>query len=387
MNHRVSGASSIRKLCGALFVGAIWQFGACGDSDDTPTPVGNPSSAGDAGSAGSGSSGGSGGATQPPPSSPDSGVVPTPEDPDAGPTTFCTPGETQPCQFEFLCSGLATCSPDGSAFGVCDCGALSSDVVGIVGARCESDADCADGAFCMSASSDDFVGPGGPAGGYCTFSCMGDTDCTVHDPISICSPVAADGSSVCIRLCQSKDPAPGEAKCLNRSDVVCASVVTQGIEQFTADRQLGFCAPRCGSDDDCPQGRVCHRQGGICTDMPAPGAPVGSACNIDDDCDGRACEDRVNGVGVCTASCVLGSLAGCGFGREVSSRDAACVVPVVAAGGFSEGAGDMGFCLELCDVDADCQQAGAGFVCRALTEDFATFFGRPGACARGAAAQ
>ena len=110
-------------------------------------------------------------------------------------------------------------------------------------------------------------------------------------------------------------------------------------------------------------------------------AALASAAAVIRDIDGR-----VDGVGTCTAHCVLGSLSGCGYGRDAASRDAACVVPVVAAGNFSEGPGDLGFCLELCDLDADCQQADAGFGCRPLSPGLATFLGRSGAGARGAGA-
>jgi hypothetical protein len=380
MNRRVSEISSMRTLCGVLLVVAIWQIGACGDSEDRiTTPIPSPETSLDAGATTETDAGG--GATPPPPSSPDSGLIL----PEAGPATFCTPGATEPCRFDALCSGIATCAPDGSAFGVCDCGALNSDVVGVVGARCASDSDCAGGAFCSSASSNDFFDAGGAAGGYCTFSCTDVTDCTDRDPLSICSPVGPGGTSLCIRTCLSKAAEPGGAKCLNRPDVACESVAAQQIEPFTAEPQIGVCVPRCGSDEECP-GRLCHRQGGICTDLPAPGAPIGSACSVNDDCDGRECEDRVDNVGVCTAHCVLGSLSGCGYGRNASPRDAACVVPVVAAGNFSEGPGDLGFCLEICDVDADCQQAASGFTCRPLSAELATFLGRSGACSRGPAA-
>jgi hypothetical protein len=383
MNQRVTGfVSSIRRLCGGLLVGAIWQFGACGDSED-PTATPAPGTAGNAGTM---SELDAGGGAIPTPTGSEDGDPTSPEaTPDAGLTTTCTPGETKPCQFEALCSGIATCARDGSAFGTCDCGALNADVVGIIGARCASDDDCAGGAFCSTASGNDFYGAGGPAGGYCTFSCTEDVDCTDRDPLSTCSPVGPDGTSICIRTCLSKAPEPGEAKCLNRPDVACESVVVQQIEQFTAEPQLGFCVPRCGSDEECPSGRVCHRQAGICADFPAPGAPVGSACSTSDDCDGRDCQDRVNGNGICTAPCVLGGLSGCGYGRNADVREAACVIPVAAAGNFSEGPGDLGFCLELCDVDADCQQAATGFVCRPLSAGLAGFLGRRGACSRGVA--
>lgn len=386
MNRRGSGVSWVRGLCGAVLVVVSWQLGACGGSDG---PTGAPSASLDAGAdaaATTDPAGGSGGTNEPPSSSPDAGVTSPEEQLNPTLVTGCTPGTTQSCRFEELCTGVATCAPDGSAFGACDCGALSTDVAGIIGARCESDGDCAGGARCLSASGNDFYGAGGAAGGYCTFECTDTVECTDRDPFSTCSPVGPDGASICIRTCLSGEAEPGEAKCLNRPDVACESLAAQKIEPFNGAPQLGFCVPRCGSDEECPAGRFCHRQAGICTDFRSPGASVGAACSTSDACDGRECEGRVDGVGTCTAHCVLGSLSGCGYGRDAASRDAACVVPVVAAGNFSEGPGDLGFCLELCDLDADCQQADAGFGCRPLSPGLATFLGRSGACARGAGA-
>ena len=179
------------------------------------------------------------------------------------------------------------------------------------------------------------------------------------------------------------DPEPGEAKCLNRTDVVCRSAAAAGVQPLAVERQPGFCEPRCGSNSECPAGTVCRVEAGICATVQAPGAEIGSACQFDTDCQGRSCEDRVNEVGICTSPCVLGSLAGCGYARDASSRDAACVTPVVRGGGFSEGAGDLGFCLEVCDVDSDCLRAAAeGWVCRPLNASLATFLGRAGACSR-----
>jgi hypothetical protein len=48
-------------------------------------------------------------------------------DPPQVPSWVCVPGETQPCPCADDLDGLLTCSPDGSAFGECDCspGAVS----------------------------------------------------------------------------------------------------------------------------------------------------------------------------------------------------------------------------------------------------------------------
>jgi hypothetical protein len=302
--------------------------------------------------------------------------------PDAGASSGCTPGQTQACVFDQLCSGVATCAADGQGFGACSCESTPSDGSGgIVGASCRSNADCSGGATCLAAESNGWLGQGGPAGGYCTFSCVDTPDCAAHDPWSRCVPLGPNDGLYCIRTCLSQDAEPGEAKCLNRPDLACVSTAADGVELISADRQPGYCAPRCGSNDECPLGRVCHRQGGVCTDLPSPGAPVGSSCALTTDCDGRMCEDRVDGVGVCTARCVLGSLSGCGYGATSSSRDVGCVTPLVSAGRFSEGPGDLGLCQELCDVDADCLRNTTGFACRPLNQALAAFLGRSGACA------
>jgi hypothetical protein len=358
--------------------------GACGKDDPESAPV-----TGSAGSAGSepdasAPAGGSAG-SEALPAAGAGGEAPVG---DAGTTAPvddgpCAAGATRECLFDRLCSGVQTCGSDG-AFGACECGTAALVGSGSVGGRCASDGDCAAGGVCLLADSDVYLGQGGPAGGYCTFSCTRTADaddCLSHDPQSFCAPLGPEGSTYCIRTCLSMEPAPGEAKCLNRPDLVCRSVVVDGVEPFDGMRQDGYCKPQCGSDEDCPAGRVCHKQGGICTLAQIAGAPIGGACSLDSDCSGFACEDRDDqGIGICTAECVLGSLSGCGYGRAPESRDAACITPLVAAGRFAEGPGDTGLCRELCDVAEDCVRASEGWTCTPINTGAAEFFGRSGAC-------
>ncbi|HEU4583043.1 MAG TPA: hypothetical protein VFS67_32510 [Polyangiaceae bacterium] len=312
--------------------------------------------------------------------------------PPLAPNASCMPGATTQCLHDQLCQGVATCSPDGAGFGPCECPSTPAAGGGIVGAACKSDADCAAGATCFRADGNAYLGAGGPAGGYCTFPCSDTNECAQHDPESRCVPMGANQSLYCIRTCLSKDAEPGEAKCLNRPDLVCVSEAADGVAPLAVERQPGYCAPRCSDDSECPGGRVCHRQAGICTDGPAPGAPTGSRCTFDTDCDGKACEDRVqvdNGdagvqrVGTCTAECVLGAVEGCGYAHDDRTRKAACITALVSSGRFSEGPGDLGLCRELCDVDSDCLQAPV-FFCRPLTESLVAYTGRKGACSRSA---
>lgn len=295
----------------------------------------------------------------------------------------CEPGATRACELDLLCSGVAACAPDGRGFGACECSTAALVGSGVVGASCEADADCAGGATCLTEAGTRWRGlAGGPAGGYCSFPCTTTAECTERDAQSRCLPFSEELGSYCIRSCLSKQPEPDEAKCLNRPDLACVSGAAQGLELVSSERQEGYCGPLCGSDSDCGEGRVCHRAAGLCTASPAPGEPIGSRCNVDRDCDGDSCEDRdAENIGVCTALCVLGSLDGCGYAADANPREAACLTPLVAAGRFSEGSGDVGLCRELCDVAADCQRAGEGWICSPLTEALASFVGRSGACA------
>jgi hypothetical protein len=65
---------------------------------------------------------------------------------------------------------------------------------------------------------------------------------------------------------------------------------------------------------------------------------------------------------------VFGQPVGCGYGLNAVSRDASCFVPRVRGCLASEGLGDVGLCLELCDVTADCEQGGQGSWVCAVTE-------------------
>lgn len=387
---RITLGVANRVFRGCVASVSLWLgiFG-CGDSKDDSDPVG--ADAGDqneapmGGAGGSNDSGGESGSAGSDGSPPAAGA-PSFEDPfpdgilpTQGP---CTAGQTRACTFDLLCTGTQTCNDDGDGFGECDCGgAIVTAGDGLVGARCESDQDCARGGVCFTAAGDLAFDEGGAAGGYCTFECADTAECAAIDPKSLCAAWGPPGARFCIRTCETKDPAAGEDKCLNRPDVVCRSIVYDGAEEFSPERQRGVCEPRCGSDADCPQGRVCHRQGGICTTGQITGAPPGSRCTLDTDCDGRECIDRdENNVGTCTALCTLGSLSGCGFARDAEERGAACLAPLISSGPFSEGVGDFGVCQQLCEVDADCSRADEGAVCATLQPTAAAFFGRPGAC-------
>lgn len=374
---------SMRRLWRGVLLGAgcLGAIAACGDDDSPPEqalgPDAGPGSAGgsDQGGSGGGSAAGAAGTAGAAGNAGEAGAV----------TETCEPNTTRPCQQDFICSGEQTCASDGAGFGACDCGTTALVGSGAVGARCETDADCASGATCLAEATTQWRGvAGGPAGGYCSLPCTDNADCQALDSQSTCQSFAPAEGSYCIRGCLSKDPDAGEAKCLNRPDVACISVAAQGDPEnpFMAERQVGYCGPRCGSNSDCSGGRFCHRSAGLCTTNIAPGGAIGSRCDADRDCDGNSCEDRdAEGIGTCTALCVLGALNGCGYAADVIRREAACLAPLVAAGRFTEGAGDIGLCRELCDVAEDCERAGEGWVCTPVGAELAEFVGRSGACA------
>jgi hypothetical protein len=265
----------------------------------------------------------------------------------------CAPGERRVCTGEGACGGVQQCE-EGGAFGECDCSGASL-VVGVLGGPCEADADCGAELECWSASAAGraaFIG--GAAHGYCTRPCARLEDCAAFDPLAACTGAGPDGLGTCLRGCLSKDPLPNEAKCLDRVDQVCLSAAALGIEPLSAQRQAGACLPQCGSDEDC-SGRVCDLAQGTCVDERAPGLPIGAACGADADCAGAVCSAFPSGASFCSAACSLDGL-GCGHGPDVDPRPAACVAAWLNVDGVSEGRQDLGLCLELCYVTADCTQ-------------------------------
>jgi hypothetical protein len=125
----------------------------------------------------------------------------------------------------------------------------------------------------------------------------------------------------------------------------------------------------------------------LCSSTPPPGGDIGAPCNEatgETDCKSGICLTfgaEVDGgppLSFCSANCTNGSVAGCGFADPISvPREAVCAQSQLLGGG----AGDIGFCFELCDEDADCAQAGEGWICaEELSEGGQTLTGRTGLC-------
>lgn len=302
----------------------------------------------------------------------------------------CLVGATRLCACPGRFQGAQSCLADGS-YTECDCSGPpregnggaggATEAISYIARACTQDSECGPGLECYASDSNEYLG-GGPAGGYCSVACTGDTQCTSIDPQSACVVPEGASAGLCLRTCRSLDPRSiAENKCLGRRDLVCSSVAYLGLENFTGLRQPGWCTPQCGSDEDCGD-RLCDLARGLCTDTPPVGAPIGARCEIDEDCAGRFCLPQSEDERFCSAPCVLGQPVGCGFGPSASQRDAACVVPAIRGLlGGAEGQGDVGVCLELCDQSSDCEQfSSRGWTCEASAA--AQPFGRVGLCYR-----
>lgn len=321
------------------------------------------------------------------------------------PVPGCVPGQVRACSS--VCgaplSGYQVCAEDGRSYGECQCtpsfgtGPLftgdrqgrrlvrlfppprsAPPVAGPplagevrVGAECITDRDCGFGLRCYDALSDS-LGGGGPAGGYCSLPCSTAADCANVDANSGCG--ALGGEPLCIRLCEAGPSDPTAPKCLGRDDLTCVSLLALGDEPPAGARNLGICAPRCGSDSDCG-GRRCDLGTGLCMDEVAGGAPLGAACDSAAECASGVCgAPSTAAARFCSAFCTLG-VPGCGFDGSEPKIGAACVLPIVAG----EGDGDRGLCLELCDTADDCLEPGSTCVAEPTS-------GRAGVCVRPALA-
>ncbi|HEU4582809.1 MAG TPA: hypothetical protein VFS67_31340 [Polyangiaceae bacterium] len=257
-----------------------------------------------------------------------------------------------------LVGGGLPAAPNSSGFGSGSSSGVST-ALSVVGAGCHNDADCGNGLGCITAGGAQLAGSG-PAGGYCSASCGSDAACQAIDPGSRCIGLA--GQNVCARTCESRDPRPGLAKCLNRDDLACVSVAAQRLEPPGDGPQAGLCIPVCQSDAQCGPGLFCNLSSGLCSSQPPAGDPLGSPCTGPDSCAGGVCLPLGDGFeSVCSAFCRFGA-PGCGFDDSAAQPGAGCVFSLVAG----EGAGDRGLCLTLCQTALDCHETGA--VCIPIAE-------------------
>lgn len=294
--------------------------------------------------------------------------------------------------------GVQVCEP-GNTYGDCDCSGTGVAGAGggpespgfrlLVGRTCTSDEACGEGLRCVTPTSNDFFGRGGVAGGYCTRECTAATsatDCAAIDPESEC--IEDDtGAGLCVRGCltsgappQSElQPSQAENKCLSRRDLACHSEAALGLSAVQPERTPGWCLPRCNADVECP-GRICNLVSGLCENEQPEGLPFGAACTANADCASNDCLQLSETEAMCTQRCVYQGLTpqqiACGYVTD--PREAACLIPLLSSQAGSEGIGDLGACLELCNTSADCTQVANGWGCQLFNLRDVT--GRAGVC-------
>ena len=311
----------------------------------------------DSGSGGSGDSGGSGGVS-------------------AGPST--TGGSITGA------GGMSTAAGTTSATNVSTTGAAGAinvpETTPGLAEPCGSDDDCESDLICLAADSNSLV-VGGPANGICTAPC-GENDLCAADAACI---IFDDTNSYCMPVCT---PDNGVQDCAGRDDFVC-DLLSVGQSCSTGaecpggtscldqtDCVLPVCLPKCSADSQCPEGRFCDRAAGVCMDEAPEGKALNELCDEaanPDEClgfcgGGTAEEPR------CAETCTLGVYPACGS-ESTEAGTADCLAPFV---GLDDG--DLGFCLGLCDCNADCPDE--GMVCVTLESGGVTppVQGRNGVC-------
>ena len=139
--------------------------------------------------------------------------------------------------------------------------------------QCQSDADCSMGLTCIKATATDQVLGGGPAGGYCSKTCMASSDCPGQASSCLKNDAASPG--ICVLGCDQgpalmslQDPLD-PAKCYGRDDLRCQALSATS----------SVCLPTCGKDDQCPAGRVCDPRFAVCVDKANTGKAPGDKCD------------------------------------------------------------------------------------------------------------
>jgi hypothetical protein len=221
-----------------------------------------------------------------------------------------------------------------------------------LGLACATNSDCGAGLTCYPATTDDPVFLGGPANGYCSGPCAEDSDCPSDGR---CYGAGGSSAGRCLLGCvtgpglkQIDDPIASDGKCHARADVVCSPIDSTGI--------VSGCLPLCGEDSQCPAGRHCDPQAGVCVVTPATGSPTGSACDpsaATSPCAGSCVGlDTADGgiEGLCTTPCVLGGVVP--LSADPNCGGVANGLCLYAEQGY--GAGDLGFCAPACASQDAC---------------------------------
>jgi hypothetical protein len=180
--------------------------------------------------------------------------------------------------------------------------------------------------------------------------------------------VAFGDAAYCVEGCEygTLDPmAFDREKCHGRREFACRPVLVnaggscQEDDDCESDQVCNEtchnvetgCMPQCNGDFDCPTGRFCDPKTGECVDDIPVGSQLGTTCQpgADDSCRGVCAQVGGSTDWRCAEPCTLGVYPSCG-----SPTDPAAVGCAVASGPDA-GFGDLGWCAELCDCNADCR--------------------------------
>jgi hypothetical protein len=243
-----------------------------------------------------------------------------------------------------------------------------------LGAVCTSSSVCG-GLTCLTAANSDLWG-GGPANGYCTMDCSGSLvsdsaadPCTPIGGICVVASLTSPPTrAYCVKKC-TPGPAMGSGdfgkfdpnKCHGRKDVACTP-----FQDEQGNPVASGCLPNCTDDSQCAAaGKKCDPSSAVCVTAPHTGLAFGSNCTqwaLSDGDAGTGCAGLCLGVikcpdasasdpnyaaFFCTQSCVLGDFNSCGYQKQPQAG--ICVWAEASAGN-----GDMAFCGQMCDTNADC---------------------------------
>lgn len=275
-----------------------------------------------------------------------------------------------------------------------------------VGAKCTKDAECGTGLTCVLASSTSFDGEG-PAKGYCSADCSTDPSVCGQFGSNVACLNFENQKAWCVEGC-TFGPADGQnfdpKKCHGRSDVACSPLLSNELkgdctapnfdcpkgEACGNDNKchtlIPACMPRCATDAECGTGLHCNPGTGLCSATAPTGKDLGEACTSDpdagtDDCKGT-CLNFGDPLKACGAACTLGSNPSCGWNGQ-GAAPSACIYLSSIVSDNGGGIGDLGFCIQFCDCNADCKNP--GLICHDFGNDTSgtnikNFTKRKGAC-------
>jgi MYXO-CTERM domain-containing protein len=272
----------------------------------------------------------------------------------------CTyPGRDTPCRAAGCTDGVATIAAVCNGRGACPAADQIECPSGVCegpvcsGDECVIDAHCPDGEYCVAATCQPKLPPGGQctddtdcASGYCTdgvccdSACLGQCEaCDVPGSEGTCSPVPAgeaphgtraactsDGS-VCGGSCDGVNTEgcsypvgdvcrPGSCDDANTGSIAiveatcqgngrCPTLAQQACGQYACTASNGQCDGPCANDPDaCAEGEYCSA--GICVEKRQPGEPCGGA----NECESGFCVDGVCCKTACGAQCEACDVAG-----------------------------------------------------------------------------